>query len=77
MSVYNLIEYSKNYLKTTGSLQNYYRDEPNSGAVQDINYFIRGSKSFHYKTIITEGLEGNNVEKEIEIAVPLIYLSYF
>ena len=31
--MYNLIEYSKNYGKTTGSLCNYYRDEPNSGAV--------------------------------------------
>ena len=25
--MYNLIEYSKNYRKTTGSLWNYYRDE--------------------------------------------------
>ena len=24
----NLLEYSKNYRKTTGSLWNYYRDEP-------------------------------------------------
>ena len=28
MSMYNLLEYSKNYRKTTGSLWNYYRDEP-------------------------------------------------
>ena len=27
MPMYNLIEYSKNYRKTTGSLWNYYRDE--------------------------------------------------
>ena len=26
--MYNLLEYSKNYRKTTGSLWNYYRDEP-------------------------------------------------
>ena len=26
MPTYNLIEYSKNYRKTTGSLRNYYRD---------------------------------------------------
>ena len=31
MSMYNLIDYSINYRKTTGSLWNYYRDEPNSG----------------------------------------------
>ena len=30
MFVYNLLEFSKNYKKTTGSLWNYYRDEPNS-----------------------------------------------
>ena len=29
--MYNLLEYSKNHRKTTGSLFNYYRDEPNSG----------------------------------------------
>ena len=28
MPMYNLLEYSKNYKKTTGSLWNYYRDEP-------------------------------------------------
>ena len=27
MPMYNLLEYSKNYKKTTGSLWNYYRDE--------------------------------------------------
>ena len=30
MPMYNLLEYSKNFRKTTGSLWNYYRDEPNS-----------------------------------------------
>ena len=28
--MYNLLEYSKNYKKTTGSLWNYYKDQPNS-----------------------------------------------
>ena len=37
MPMYNMIEYSKNYLKTTEGLWNCYRDEPNSGAVGDIN----------------------------------------
>ena len=40
--MYNLLEYSKNYRKTTGSLWNYYRDEPNSGADGIINYSIMG-----------------------------------
>ena len=30
MPMYNLLEYSKNYRKTTGTLWNYCRDEPNS-----------------------------------------------
>ena len=41
MPMYNLIEYSKIYLKTTGSLWNYYRDEPNSGAEGYIDYSIK------------------------------------
>ena len=31
--MYNLIEYSKSYRQTAGSLWNYYRDEPNSGCM--------------------------------------------
>ena len=30
MPIYNLLEYSKNYRKTTSSLWNYYRDEPSN-----------------------------------------------
>ena len=29
MPMYNLIEYSENYSKTSGGLLEYYRDEPN------------------------------------------------
>ena len=32
MPMYNLLEYSKNYRKTIGSLYNYYRDELNDDA---------------------------------------------
>ena len=64
MPIYNLLEYSKNYSKTTESLWNYYRDKPNSSTVRNINYSIRGSKSFDYKTSITDKLEGNNTDKK-------------
>ena len=77
MPMNNLTEYSKNYSKTTGSLGNCYRDEPNSGVVGDINYSIRGSKSFDYKTSITGRLEGNNTEKKVEIVVPLKHFTNF
>ena len=77
MPMYNLIEHSKNYSKTTGSLWNYCRDEPNSGAEGNINYPIKDSKSFDYKTSIARRLEGSEAEKEIEIVVPLKHLSNF
>ena len=49
MPMYNLLENSKNYRKTTGSLWNYYRDEPNGGVNNGITYSIMSSKSFDYK----------------------------
>ena len=36
MPMYTLLECSKNYRKTTGSFRNYYRDEPNSGANNNV-----------------------------------------
>ena len=74
-----MLEYSKNYSKTAGSFWNYYRDEPNSGlggVDNNINYSIKDSKSFNYKTSITGKLEGCDTEKEAEI-VPLKHLSNF
>ena len=49
----------------------------NSGAVGDIDYSIKGSKSFDYETSIKERLEGNNIEKEVNIVVPLKHLSNY
>ena len=55
MPMYNLLEYSKNYSKTSASLWNYYRDEltdethNNNGP----NKNVSNSKSFKYKTSIT------------------------
>ena len=43
--MYNLLEYSKNYKKTTGSLWNYYRDRPSDPLSSN-------SESFKYKTSI-------------------------
>ena len=56
MPIYNLLEYSKDYRKTTERLWNYYRDEPS-------NPLSSNSESFKYKTSIT----GNtyNVDKKI------------
>ena len=78
--MYNLLEQSKNYRKTTGFFWNYYRDETNSGIGgenNNVNYLIKDSKSFDYNTSITGILEVNNTEKKIKIDVPLKYLSDF
>ena len=77
MPMYKLLEYSKNYSKTTGSFWNCYRDDPNCGENNNRNYSMKDSKSFDYKTSITEKLEGNNTEKEVEIFVPLKHWSNF
>ena len=45
MPMYDLLEYSQNYRKATGSLWNYYRDEPS-------NPLSANSESFKYKTNI-------------------------
>ena len=40
MSLYKLLEYRKNYWKTTGRFWNYYKDKKISGANNNINYSI-------------------------------------
>ena len=69
MPMYNLIEYSDNYAKTTGSLWQYFRDEPNDD--------IEDSESFKSKIKITRKTNNNNNVKNVEIMVPLKYLSNF
>ena len=90
MFMYNLLEYSKNYRKTIGSLYNYYRDELSDDA--DDNYFdnikVVNSNTFKYKNKITgntynldAGAQGYDVNKncmqEVELAIPLKYLDNF
>ena len=79
MPIYNLLEYSKNYRKTTGSLWNYYRDKPNSGINDVINYSIVDSNSFDYKAnFIEDSVTQNNVRKnDLKIVVSLKYVSNF
>ena len=72
-----MLEYSKSYSKTTGSLWNYYRGEPNSGAEGNINHSIKDSKCFDYKISITGKLEGKDTEKEVEIVVSTKHLRNF
>ena len=91
MLICNFLEYSKNHIKTTGSLQNSDRDEPNDFPANnyDANH-ITNSESFKYKTSIpgktsnANQENGENTEREntktkknLEIIVPLKHLSNF
>ena len=79
MPMYNLIEYSDNYAKTTGSLWQYCKDIP---ARNDANNAIitfaenNTTDSFKFKPKIT-GQTGNDGTKDVEKMVPLKYLSNF
>ena len=69
MPLYNLLEYSDNYAKTSGSLRQYYRDEPNNN--------LADSESFKSEKKITGKTPNNDNEKDVEIMVSLKYLSNF
>ena len=89
--MYNLLECSKNYSKTTGSLWNYYKDEPDNPPHNNYNADpITNSAWFKYRTIITKKTSNVNLEncanteqgntkikKNIDIVVPSKYLSKF
>ena len=90
MSMYNLLEYSKNYGKTIGSLYNYYKDELTNDD-NDNNFDNRNvvnSEAFKYKNKITGntynvdvGTQGYDVNRngtqKIELAIPLKHLGNF
>ena len=79
MLMYNLLEYSKNYKKTTGSLWNSYRDEPNSSTDNNnIAHSILSSKSFDYKANFISNVTNNNLTKnDVKIVIPLKSSCYF
>ena len=89
MPMYNLLEYSKNYRKTIGSLYNYYRDElTNDNNNNFANRNAVNSNAFKYKNKIignmynvdaaAAGYDANkNGTQEVEIAIPLKYLGNF
>ena len=91
--MYNLLYYSKNFRKTTGSFWNYYPDMPKSGHDSNANlrqriiYPIKDSESFNYKTKsignvpgVADPANGNDIKRELEdikIAVPIKNISNF
>ena len=82
MPMYNLLEYSKNYRKTSISLFNYYEDEPNDSTQgagnAAIHISIDNSKSFDYKKNgIDRPASRNRLEIDAEIAISLKHLGNF
>ena len=79
MPMYNLIEYSDNYSKTFGSLWEYCKDIPavnNNSNIVDFNG-ANATDSFNFKTKITGQTDNNGRIDNVEIMVPLKYLSNF
>ena len=76
MPMYNLIEYSDNYLKTSGSLRQNYRDESSltNNSIADFIVANNNSKSFKnkQKRACQTGANGKN---NVKIMVSLKYLN--
>ena len=69
MPMYHLIEYTDNFSITTGNLWQYYKDKPNDN--------LADSKSFKSKVKMTGSTPAGCNTKDVEIIVPLKYLSNF
>ena len=67
VQMYSLIEYGDNYLKTSWSLWQYYRDNPNDNIIN--------SESFKFKMKTTGKTPAGGNTEGVKIAVPLKYVS--
>ena len=72
MPIYNLIEYSDNYSRTSGSLWQYCKDIP---AVDDHGNIVefndaKATDSFNFKAKITSQANKNGRINDVEIMVP-------
>ena len=69
--MYNLLEYSKNYRKTTGSLRNYYRDKPSDPL--SANYGITYNDGDGEANYDVDRVSKNKTE----VVIPLKHLNNF
>ena len=79
MPMYNLIEYSDNYSKTSGSLWQYCKEIPavnDDGDIVDFNG-ANATDSFNFKAKITGQTDDDGEINNVEIMVPLKYLNNF
>ena len=77
--MYNLIEYSDNYSKTSGRLWQYCKDIP---AVNNYGHIVgfngaNATDSFNFKAIITGQTNDDGEINNVETMVPLTYISNF
>ena len=79
MPMYNLIEYSDNYSKTSGRLWQYCKDIPAVNNNSDIVVFNGGNDtdSLNFKSNIIGKANNDGDIENVEIMVPLKYLSNF
>ena len=79
MPMYNLIECSDNYSKTSGNLWQYCKEIPAVDNNGDIAHFsgTNATDSFNFKTKITGQTNNNGRIDNVEIMVLLKYLSNF
>ena len=79
MLMYNLIEYSDNYSKTSGSLWQYCKDIPAVNNNGDIVIFngANDTDSLNFKSKIIGKTNDDGDIENVEIMVPLKYLSNF
>ena len=69
MPMYNLIEYTENYSKTSRKIWQYYKDEPNDN--------LANSESFKSRVKITGNNPAGGNTKDLKIIMLLQYLSNF
>ena len=76
MSMYNLIEYSDAYLKTSESLWKHYRDKAALANGNTIDFPANNNNSVFFKIKLqSTGQSGNGGTEGVEIMVPLKYLN--
>ena len=74
MPMYNLIEYSNNYSKTSASLWQYCKDIP---VVNNKGNGVNATDSFNFKAKITGQTDDDGEIDNVEIMVPLKYFRNF
>ena len=77
MPIYNLIEYSNNYLKSSRSLWQCYRDEPSLNHDKDVIVDFSGTNHNRKSFKLKQKIPGDNGIKNVEAMVQIKHLIKF